>query len=108
MSSALPSIAQDLVTDPLESSAGGYILVARSPGMINQDADFIAASPGISDYLHNLQPPQPHFYSFFPLPSRQYALVHRFIKDSRRGVNRVIVHLLVLSEALLSTVQGDI
>ncbi|TGO02453.1 hypothetical protein PN36_24940 [Candidatus Thiomargarita nelsonii] len=91
MTSHYPSIAQAVVTDPLESAAGGYVLVAKSPGILAQDADFLSASPGISDYLHELEKTDESYYSFFRLPSKKYALVHRFLHDKRRGVNRVVL-----------------
>jgi hypothetical protein len=108
MTSHYPTIAQAVVTDPLESAAGGYVLVAKSPGILAQDADFLSASPGISDYLHELQKTDESYFSFFTLPSKKYALVHRFLHDKRRGVNRVVVHLLVLSDELLRTLQENV
>jgi hypothetical protein len=108
MAEAHPTIAQAVVTDPLESSAGGYVLVAKSPGIMAQDAEFLSASPGISDYLQELQATDDSYFSFFTLPSKKYALVRRFIHGERRGVNRVVVHLLVVSDDLLRSIQENI
>jgi len=102
------SIAQAVVTDPLSSSAGGYMLVAKSPSILPQDADFLSASPGISDYLQELQATEESYFSFFTLPSKKYALVRRFIYGKRRGVNRVVVHMLVVSNEFLRRIQNNI
>ncbi len=102
------SIAQAVVTDPLSSSAGGYMLVAKSPSILSQDADFLSASPGISDYLQELQATEESYFSFFTLPSKKYALVRRFIYGKRRGVNRVVVHMLVVSNDFLHRIQNNI
>jgi len=102
------SIAQAVVTDPLSSSAGGYMLVAKSPSILSQDAEFLSASPGISDYLQELQATEESYFSFFTLPSKKYALVRRFIYGKRRGVNRVVVHMLVISNDFLHRIQNNI
>jgi len=103
------NIAQAVVTDPQFSSAGGYMLVAKSPSILSQDADFLAASPGISDYLQQeLQATEESYFSFFRLPSKKSALVRRFIYGKRRGVNRVVIHMLVISDELLRSIQNNI
>ena len=97
---------QAVVTDPGGASAGGYVLVAASPAVSAEEGSFLEHSPGISEHLHRATNPGPYF-SFFQLPSGRLALVRRFVGGERRGLNRVVVHLLVLSETLLRHLEGD-
>ena len=101
-------VAQAVYTDPGGVAAGGYVLAATSRGVRHEEADFLSHSPGISEYLHSHESPGP-FLSFFKLPTGRWGLVRRFVAGERkvRGYHRVVVHMLVMPEALLAAVEGD-
>lgn len=103
----LPAIGQAVVTDPSTGRAGGYVLVAASPGVDPADARDLNAAPQVTDHLHLAGSPGP-FYSFYRLPSGMWAAVKRFARGRRRGAfNRVVVHTLVVPPAALLALADE-
>ncbi len=101
------AIGQAVVTDPASGRASGYVLVAASPSVQPEDAQYLTAAPQVTDYLHLEESPGP-FFSFYGLPSGSWAAVKRFVRGTRRGAfNRVVIHTLVLSPEALHELADD-
>jgi len=100
-------VEQLVISDPGGDEARGYVLLARSPGVADPDAEFISASPGISDYLHVEESPGP-FFSFHSLPGGSWTLIKRFVRGTRRGgFNRIVVHALIFGPDILEPLGAD-
>ncbi len=107
-------VGQAVVTDPGGDSAGGYVLVAASPSVRADEGHFLKRCSGISEHLHRSERPGPYF-TFLPLPKSpesragrgNHALIRRFVAGRRRGVHRVVVHMLVVPEPLLDALDWD-
>lgn len=93
-------VGQVVVTDPLPTG-GGYVLLAFSPSVTPEEAQYLENYPAAGDALH-VEPAPGKYYSFLRLPSRRWALTKRFASGKRRvSFNRIVVHTLVLSEEVL-------
>lgn len=99
-------IAHTVVSD--SGGSYGYSLVAASPGVTSEEADFLSAASGASDFLHTQKRLKRAFLSFFPLSTGRWALVRRFLHGTRRGgFHRVVTHTLVFDDAVLEALGWD-
>jgi len=102
-----PTAGQAVVSDPSSEGAGGYSLLAASPAVAPEDADFLAYRPQISDHLHLGLVSGPQL-AFHRLPSGAWAYSRRFVGGRRRGAYRIVVHTLVLDRAALAAIAEDV
>jgi hypothetical protein len=99
-------LAHTVVTDA--GGSYGYSLLAASPGVSAEEADFLGAASGASDYLHTTEGLDRPFLSFFPLPTGRWALMRRFLHGKRRGnFNRVVSHTLLFDDGVLHHLADD-
>lgn len=67
-----PTVGHALVTDPGGAAGGGYTLVASSAAVASSDAEFLARTSQVTDFLHLQGEPGP-FLSLYDLPSGAWA-----------------------------------